>query len=211
MRSTTGLGRGLPVLSGLIAALALTSPLSQVAAEPAPARAEPTVEVTPDGHGASGLVRASVDIDAPPATVWRMLLDCSAATRLMVNLKTCRVVDHDPAGHWDVREQITRGSLLPGIRTVVHADYDEPTVIKFHRVDGDLKVLEGEWRLAPIDGGTETHLTYESRVAAPYAAPGFMVRSVLRHDMPVTLTNLRNACEQQVGTERLASAKPLAH
>ena len=189
-----------PAMAILGAALALLAPAAHAVAQPA--EAPPAVEVTQDDHGGSGVVSASIDIDAPPSTVWRMLIDCAAAPRMMVNLKSCRVVDRDPTGRWDVRETISKGMILPGLRTVVHADYDAPFLIRFHCVDGDLKLLEGEWRLAAIDGGTQTHLSYESRVAAPFAAPGMIVRAVLRHDMPITLSNLRRACEQEAGTER---------
>ena len=189
-----------PTWLALAAALALGGVAGHAAA--LPADLAPAVEVSEDGHGASGLVRATIDIDAPPATVWRLLIDCADAPRLMVNLKSCRVVDRDPAGHWDVRENISRGSFLPGVRTVVRADYSAPYLIRFHRVDGDLKVLEGEWRLTATDDGAQTHLAYESRVAAPFAAPGVIVRAVLRHDMPITLSNLRRACEDQAAAQR---------
>lgn len=172
-------------------ALALGAGAARAAAEPPPA-----VEVT-QASGSSGLVEAQLDIAAPPQTVWRVLVDCPNAPKLMVNLKSCRIIDHDPAGHWDVREQISRASFLPSVRTVIRADYDPYHTVRFHKVDGDLKQLDGEWRLEPIDGGAHTHLTYESRVTASFIAPGPIVRAILRHDMPLTLANLRKACEQQ--------------
>jgi uncharacterized membrane protein len=162
--------------------------------EPAPA-----VEVTADPHGASGVVRGAVDIDASPAAVWRVLVDCAGAPQLMVNLKSCRVLRRDPAGRWDEREQISRGGLLPGVRTVVHADYEPTGRIRFHSIAGDLKLLEGEWRLQPLSGGARTRVLYESRVTASFIAPGPLVRTVLRRDMPKTLANLRAACEGRVG------------
>jgi len=190
----TWLSRPSPRLAA-ISMMTLGGLAGQALAEAPAPRPAPQVEVTQDGHTAGGVIKASIDIDAPPEAVWQVLVNCAAAPRLMVNLKTCRVIDRDPAGHWDVRETISRGALLPGIRVVMRADYDRPNTIRFHRVDGDLRVLEGEWRLTSIDGGAETHLTYESRVAGPFAAPGFLLRGVLRHDMPVTLVNLRAACE----------------
>ncbi|QUD87002.1 SRPBCC family protein [Phenylobacterium montanum] len=165
------------------------------ATEPAPA-----VEVTADPHGASGLIRGAVDIDAPPATVWRVLVDCAGAPRLMVNLKSCRILRRDPGGRWDEREQISRGGLLPGVRTVVHADYEPTGRIDFHSIAGDLKLLQGEWRLQSLAGGARTRVLYESRVTASFIAPGPLVRTVLRRDMPKTLANLRDACEARAGS-----------
>ncbi len=179
-----------PVLA-LTAVLALNSAAAQDETAPA-------VEVTPDAQGASGVIHGVVDIAAPQAMVWKVLLNCPGAPRLMVNLKSCRVLRRDEAGRWDEREQISRGTILPGVRTVIHADYDAPSRVSFHSIAGDLRLLEGEWRLEPLDGGARTRVYYDSRATAPYGAPGPIVRSALRSDMPKTLANLRTASETAV-------------
>jgi len=167
----------------------------------------PVVEVEADSRGASGDIRAQVDIAAPPATVWRVLIDCGQVPHLMVGAKSCKVLQHDPAGHWDVREQISQGALLPAIRTVLRSDYEAPRAVHFHRVDGDLKVLEGNWLLEPLDSGLRTRVSYDSRVQAPFGIPAFLARSVLRSDMPKTMNNLRNACEAAQAKIALAETR----
>jgi uncharacterized membrane protein len=181
--------RGMTAMTGALVAAALFAQSTAAIAAPS----QPWVEVVADSRGAAGVVRAGVDIAAPPVAVWRVMIDCAQVPRLMANVKSCRVLQHDPAGRWDVREQISKGSILPGVRTVLRSDYDAPRLVRFHRIDGDFKVLEGEWRLEPLDGGARTRVTYESRMTAPFAAPGIIVRAVLRHDMPLTLANLRDA------------------
>ena len=59
----------------------------------------------------------------------------------------------------------------------------------FHRTGGDLKVFEGEWQLEPH--GDEVRVTYQARVAAPFAVPGWVARLALRHDVPQALLALR--------------------
>lgn len=164
----------------------------------------PVVEVTADAAGASGLVTGQVDIAAPPAVVWAVIVDPANTGRLMAGAKSCRVLQRDPAGHWDVRETISRGGVFPAVRTVLHSDYEPYTLIRFHRIDGDLPVLDGEWRLQPLDGGARTRVRYESRVTPSFPAPPPLVRAVLRQDMPRTLANLRDASEAAA----LAAAKP---
>ena len=65
------------------------------------------VEVSPDPDVASGLIRGVVDIPAPPQAVWAVLVDCDLAPRMVRRLKSCRIVERDPAGGWDVREHIS--------------------------------------------------------------------------------------------------------
>jgi len=177
-----------------LAALSATAAAPALASEPAP-----IVSVTPDAHGAAGVIHGQVDIDAPRSVVWAIMTDCARVTSLMVNVKYCRVLQRDPAGRWDVREQETKASLLPGVRTVMRSDYDAPHTVEFHRTDGDFKILEGEWRLEPLDGGAHTRVIYESRMSSPFTAPAFLVRAVLRRDLPATLENLRKASEAVVG------------
>jgi carbon monoxide dehydrogenase subunit G len=191
-----------------LAVLATGSGLTMAAVVGAatPREPPPVVEVIADAKGASGDIRAQVDIAASPTVVWKVLVDCGQVAHLMVGAKSCKVLQHDPGGRWDVREQVSQGALLPAIRTVLHSDYDSPRAVHFHRIDGDLKVLEGEWRLDPLDQGLRTRVSYDSRVQAPFGIPGFLARTVLRNDMPKTMNNLRNACET-AQTKTVAAAK----
>jgi carbon monoxide dehydrogenase subunit G len=181
----------IPAIGLLVCALGAVVALAAGASTGEP---PPVVEVNPDPKGASGDIRAQVDIAAPPATVWKVLIDCSQVPHLMVGAKTCRVLQHDPEGRWDVREQVSQGALLPAVRTVLRSDYDAPRSVHFHRIDGDLRVLEGSWRLDALDAA-HTRVSYDSRVEAPFGLPAFLARSVLRKDFPRTMNNLRDACE----------------
>ena len=192
----------------LIGAAILASAIPTSPGLAAPPEAPATVSVTPDPQGSSGIVHGQVDINAPPETVWKVMVDCARLPQLMVDVKSCRVLQRDPAGRWDMREQISKGSILPSVRIVMRSDFDEPRSVKFHRTDGDFKVLEGQWLLEPLDGGARTRVLYESRMTAPFAAPGPIVRAILRRDMPKTLDNLRTASESAPQTARIAETRP---
>ncbi|MBR7617841.1 SRPBCC family protein [Phenylobacterium sp. 20VBR1] len=149
------------------------------------------VEVRPDPDGASGLIRAAEEIAAPPEVVWAVLVDCDLAPRMAASLKSCRILERDPAGRWDLREQIVRPGLMPRFRSVVRSDFDAPRRLRFRRTGGDLKILEGEWRLAPLDGGRATRVVYESRAASPYAVPASLARLALRRDVLTAMAALK--------------------
>lgn len=157
----------------------------------APERGGIRVEITPDPGGASGLIRGSVEINATPEQVWEVLIDCGAAPRMVARLKSCRILERDPQGHWDVREHVSRAGPLPAVRSVFRSEYDRPRAIHFKRAGGEVKVLEGEWRLTPLAGGARTKVSYESRASAPFAVPAPIARMILRHDVPEALAALR--------------------
>jgi hypothetical protein len=137
-----------------------------------------------------GLIHAVVDIAAPPKVVWRVMTDCRETPKLIASADPCRVLSSGPG--WDVREQVTRGGLfVPTIHNIYHSDYQPFSLIRFHKVGGDLKVEDGEWRLEPLNGGRATRVIYVNRIAANILAPASLVRAGLKSDTPKVLLNLR--------------------
>lgn len=165
-------------------------------------RGRPWVEVTPDADGYSGQIRAAIDIPASKEAIWAKMLDCNAALRMVANLKSCRILDSDPQGRWDVREQVSRPAFLPSIRNVYRSDYDRPNGIRFQRTAGDMRVFEGAWRLETRPDGVR--VSYEARAAAPFTVPGWIARATLRHDVSAALLALR----RETTGQPLAKAAP---
>jgi len=149
----------------------------------------PYVDVEPDPDGRSGAILAVIDVAAPLAVVWDVMTDCDLATRMVANLKSCRILDRDPQGRWDTREEVTKMTFGRSVRTVYREDFEPNRRMAFHRTGGDLEVFEGEWRLEPR--GDQVRVTYEARVAAPFSVPGWVARLALRHDVPMALLALR--------------------
>jgi hypothetical protein len=153
------------------------------------AHGRPYVDVEPGPDGTSGVIVAAIDVAASQAVVWTVMTDCDLATKMVANLKSCRILDRDPQGRWDIREEVTRTTLTPSVRTVYREDFDPPRQMTFHRTGGDLRVLEGQWRLEPQGG--QVRVTYEASVAAPFSVPGWVARIALRHDVHLALLALR--------------------
>ena len=154
------------------------------------ATGRPWVSVTVDPASEAALIRAAIDIPAPPQKVWTTMIDCRNAARMVTNVSRCQILSQG-AG-WDVREHVTRGGpLIPSIRNVFRSDYEPYRRIRFHRVDGDLKTMEGEWGLIPLNGGKGTRVTYENRLSVRIFAPPALIRAGLRKDTPRVLENLR--------------------
>ena len=160
-------------------------------AQRALAEGRPYADVAPAPDGA-GLIHAAVDIAAPARVVWEVMRDCRLAVRLVSTITSCKVLQSDDAHGWDVRETVTRGNFfIPTIYNVVRTDYRPYSLIRFHKVGGNLKQEEGEWRLEPLAGGAGTRVIYVNLVAADLLIPAPLVREGMRHDMAKVLLNLR--------------------
>ena len=170
-------------------------------AERAMARGEAWFEVRPDSDGPAGRVRAAEEVAAPPGRVFAVMTDCALAPRMVANLRSCRILERGPAGRWDVREHISKPMLFfPSVRSVFRSDYDPPRGFSYRRTGGDLKVLEGDWRLEPLDGGRRTRVVYEGRAAMPFPVPRAFARAVLRQQVSQALAALKRECLAEGGT-----------
>ena len=80
---------------------------------------------------------------------------------------------------------------LPAVRSVFRSRYIPFETIAFQRVEGDLAMMEGEWRLVPLKAGKETRLFYRARITPGWPVPDGLVRAAIEADVPKTLTALR--------------------
>jgi hypothetical protein len=153
----------------------------------------PVVHVDTDEKAKAAHVSASIDIAAPPPVVWSVITDCARASHIIPNLESCRIVKHDPGGHWDIREHIINwATLMPRLRTVVRTSYEIGHRMMFKRVDGDMRISEGEWRVEPMANAHATRLYYNALVAPDFPVPEFLVERTVHSDLP----NLLHAIEQ---------------
>lgn len=150
--------------------------------------------VMPDPQGASALARGVVEIDAPPALVWKMMTDCATVRRVMPSNRGCKTIERGPGGRWEITEHIVKTPLMPNVRTVFRQDFEPQKRIAITRVDGDLKVIGGEWRLEALPGG-RSRVSQEMRMTPGFPAPGVMVRSFLKGEISVGLANLKREAE----------------
>ncbi|MEO8812058.1 MAG: SRPBCC family protein [Caulobacteraceae bacterium] len=149
------------------------------------------VQVTA-GADDTASIHAAIDIAAPPKTVWTVMNDCALASRLVTTMVVCKVVKSGPDHAWEIKEQVTKGNLfVPTIHNLVRNDYQPYSLIRFRKAGGDLRVEEGEWRLAPLAGGAGTRVLYTARLGANIVAPAALVRQGMRRDTAKALVNLR--------------------
>lgn len=157
--------------------------------------------VTVRSAGSAGVVAAAIDIPVSPAVLWSAMLDCGRAARIVSGLSSCRVLERDPKGQWDVREHVVRWSwLMPSTRSVFRSVYEPPQRIRFNRVAGDLKSLDGEWVLQELPGGEATRVHYMATVDPGIPVPRPLLRAAIESDVPRTLKALRD--EALSGTRR---------
>ncbi|HET7809337.1 MAG TPA: SRPBCC family protein [Steroidobacteraceae bacterium] len=162
-----------------------------------------------DSSQRRGTVRAAVRIEAPPAVVFRMMIQCADALVYVPHLRVCRVRDQAPDQSWLlVEHQIDFGWYAPAVNWTFRADLVTDRSIKFHQVSGDFKANEGLWELEPTPDGATTLLLYQAYIDPPGFVPNWLARSTWKRELPQMLADLRRRCEAAQagpGTERAPS------
>jgi ribosome-associated toxin RatA of RatAB toxin-antitoxin module len=136
-------------------------------------------------------VKAAILIDSPARQIWSVLTDCDHTPEFIPNLKSCRILQHGE--DTQITEQQVKFSwLLPKITYVYQSNYHKFKRIDFKKVSGDLRALEGSWVLEEIGDGRRTILTYSVFSDPGFFIPQWLVRRILRKDLPKVLLALRD-------------------
>jgi len=149
------------------------------------------VELTPvlDARDASHGLRAEFDIAAPIAVVWAVLVDCDTAAQHVPGMKSCKVLEQDRGGLWDIREHRVKLPWFPLVlRNVVRSDYEPLTRLRYQKARPDGQRLDGEWRLTSITGGAATHIVYVGYLTGVLPIPELILRAYVREGIEAVRT-----------------------
>jgi ribosome-associated toxin RatA of RatAB toxin-antitoxin module len=147
-------------------------------------------------------------VNATPEQVFRTLTDCSQAMHFVPHLKRCTVLETAPDGSWqNVEQQVDYGWLISRATYVFHAEYQQFERIRFTNVRGDFHENRGVWTFTALKDGQSTLVTYEARLAPAFYVPRWMMRNMLKRDLPDLMRGLRTRAE---GTRSAAATAPPA-
>lgn len=138
-----------------------------------------------------GAVAASFFVAAPAAVARAVLWDHERFPQFMPNARTARVLARRGATH--VVEQI--GGQGPITVTLVSERTLHADRIAWRSIRGDVKRNDGEWRFAPVAGGTV--LTYRVHVVPHQPVPGAVTRFLQKRALPDMVQAVRRRIEAQ--------------
>jgi polyketide cyclase/dehydrase/lipid transport protein len=152
------------------------------------------VSVSLDSTEQSGSASATVTIHAPREVVWKLITSCPESLKMVPGLEVCDVLETAPDQSWQkIRHVMDYSWYVPKITYVIRASYDPPSKVSIERVTGDLRMLRGSWELQKNGDYTIAH--YSVDLAPGFWVPHWIVRSVLRKDLPKMLRALRSRAE----------------
>lgn len=137
-----------------------------------------------------GAVRVTGLFHAQPMAIWKVIGYCRYAFVYLKGLKLCQVLK---PGLYEtrMRQRIKHSWYTPALDFTIDASRSADRTAKFSLVDGNLKVLEGRWRLAQQPGDEGIIVSYALRIQPDFPSPKWLLQRSLRHDLPDMLACIR--------------------
>lgn len=176
---------------GLAALVLASTVLGQPEARAQVLIAEQRLDLSPvrDPRDGSRGLRAEFAVAAPISVVWAVLVDCDTAAQHVPGMQSCKVLEQDPAGLWDIREHRVKLPWFPLVlRNVVRSDYERLARLRYQKARPDGQRLDGEWRLTPINGGAATHIVYVGYLTGVLPIPELILRTYVREGIEAVRT-----------------------
>lgn len=114
----------------------------------------------------------TIEVAAPREKVLAALLDVEAYPDWQDDVKEAEVLERDAQGR-PLESKVVQDALVKKIRVRVRYEHQGPDGLSWTLVEGDVKSLQGSYRLA--DSGTGTSVTYTLDVD-PGRALGMLLR-----------------------------------
>ncbi len=122
--------------------------------------------------------------------VWDIIGYCKYEFIYMQGLKLCEMLEGDQF-HMKMRHRVRKSWYTPTLDFTFEANREPGGNGEAHLIGGDLKVLQGEWKLFPLKHDNSVIVVHEIRIQPKIPAPKWLVRRSLRKDLSGMLACIR--------------------
>lgn len=137
-----------------------------------------------------GAARVTALFHTSAQAVWDVIGYCRNAFVYLRGLKSCEMLEGDQF-QMTKRHRQRSNWYTPTLDFTFEASRDAGGYGEAHLVGGDLKVLEGQWKLVPQEDENSLIVTHEIRVQPKIPVPKWLIRRSLRKDLPGMMACIR--------------------
>jgi ribosome-associated toxin RatA of RatAB toxin-antitoxin module len=135
-----------------------------------------------------GAIRAEVLMHARVEDVWAILQGCGKAFVFVDGMEQCEILERTDQ-YALIHQVVDTGLLAPTLDYRYESENQAYTRMEFSLVEGNLRVLQGNWEFEKVTEGLL--VTYNMRVRPGFPVPRFLVRMSLRRMIPDMLACIR--------------------
>ena len=156
--------------------------------------------VRDDKPGAAARVTALFHTNSQ--AIWDIIGYCKYEFIYMRGLKSCEMLDGDQF-HMTMRHRIRNSWYTPTLDFTFEANREPGGDGQAHLIDGDLKILEGRWKLSPVANENSVIVDHEIRIQPKLPAPQWFVRRNLQRDLPAMMACIRGLAKASGGNGQI--------
>jgi ribosome-associated toxin RatA of RatAB toxin-antitoxin module len=140
-------------------------------------------------------VEAKILIAKPPEKVWSVVADPETLMSQERKVQKVKVLSRS-ANKQNVAFSVSMTRLFPTFNYVLLQELSPPNLLRFHRISGSFKDIQGSWKLAPVDNGSKTILTYTLQLDPGPLIPRSLLLGAVKSDLPDMMRNAKMAIDK---------------
>lgn len=146
-----------------------------------------------------GAARFRIYIQAPVKDIWDVIFSCDLGFIFVEGLRLCEVLEDD--GVNTLTRQVVKTSWILPAQDFTFRTHREPfRRVEFMRVEGSPREMEGSWEFVEFEGGVI--VTHEIRIRPGFPVPRFLIRRVMRNNMPDMLACMRALADGSISEKQ---------
>jgi len=151
-----------------------------------------------------GAARVTALFHAQAEDIWNVIGYCKNEFIYVRGLELCEVLVPG-LQYIKKHHRVNNNWYTPTIDFVFEARRTSPTHGDFNLVEGNLKVMEGQWDFQPLESGDGLVVSHDIRIRSRFPAPRWLVRRVLKNDLPDMLACIRGMAGASVTEDQSAA------
>lgn len=140
-------------------------------------------------------VEAKILIARPPSKVWTVVSDPEKLMKDESKVKKVKVLSRS-GNRQNVEFNVLMTHFLPSFDYVLVQELHPPYLLRFHRLSGSFKDIQGSWQLLPVESANQTILTYTLKLDPGPFIPKSLLLTAVKSDLPNMMHNAKTAIDK---------------
>jgi len=152
-------------------------------------------------------IRVEVPVAVDARTAWRVLTDYNHLAEFVPGMRSSRVISAAGAPlRVEQKGEIGFLFFIRNFEVVLEVEEIPPMLLKFHATGGDMKRMQGEWR---IHAGAETvDIEYQAEIEPDFWVPPLIGTALMRRDIRKNVEGVVQEMLRRYAAARKDAAAP---
>src|SRR5262249_38997185 len=142
-------------------------------------------------------VEAKILVPRTPEKVWNIVSNPEKLMHEEAKVKFVKILSKEN-NKQQVAFSVYMTHLFPTFNYILEQELLSPSLVKFHRISGSFRDIQGFWYLSAADGGRKTVLTYNLKLDPGPLIPHGMLLMVVKSDLPNMMQSVKQSIEHNL-------------